>query len=198
MQFKRESGFIWSTAFRLVLFTCMSYLCVPLGLAQDQRTWVEVGTTGYQGLLQLKHFDGRRGWTGFITEINQIDEFDSWIAPESIVDSITGETVQPSVNIAGIMRSWSRYGSWYHLDAGIGLGLSVGEWGENCVDEFRFLFDFTRNCDVKKLQAMGIPIQFTVSLGKYAGLSVGLIGFFADYAQHGILNLSIPIGRYPE
>ena len=172
---------------RLALLLLLASTC----FAENDRTWLQVGS-GYGAFhLQLKTADENSGWV-----LEAAGYYPPAMFEPTIIDRETGKDVKPLFRVLAVSKLWSSAFSWGYADYGLGLGMGVGTWTKNCKEIASDFLSNTYECDYYQGSRVGIPLQASAAFGKYVGFGVSLNAFVhADDAQIRML-FTLPLGKF--
>ncbi len=163
------------------------------------RYWVEAGLSYNGGSAHIKIADGTRGWRlGY----SHIEEHTCFFCNETYMDKVTEEILDPKVDIISVSRLWSYSNRWMNTDAGIGLGLMQGDWSLDCqktsnADSELFGDHSNYYCNHNEGTMLGIPLNGSISFGKYLGAGINADYFLAQDGQSRLLvTFSLALGKF--
>lgn len=174
-----------------IISALISSLFCSLSYADDNQTWVQVGSSYGAFNLQLKTVTDNSGWAFEVAGYYPPSMFGS-----TIIDRETNKEVDPMLKVLAVSKLWSSPFSWGYADAGFGLGVGTGSWTKKCKEFGSDFLGSNYECDYYIGTRIGIPLQASVAIGKYVGLGLSLNAFVhSDDAQVRIL-FTLPLGKF--
>lgn len=159
--------------------------------AEYDRAWLQLGSGLGAFNAQVKVASESSSWAYEAAAYYHEDYLLS-----STVERDNGNELKTMFKVLAVSKFWSAPFSWGYADVGIGLGIGQGSWKDNCSsldDDGLFKTD---ECDVKKGMRLGIPLQASVSVGKYVGLGISLNAFIQQDHRHAGFLITVPLGKF--
>ena len=160
--------------------------------AQDKQQWIQLNAAPLNSSysVQFKHIENRSGWSVGMS----VFEKDSFLT--STVDRSNQESIDPQVRVLEASKLWSIPFRSGFADFGVGLGVAQGEWSNNCSASAPSSILPVNECDIKNVSTVGIPLQASITLGRYAGIGLGFNYFMSSERSYSLLSLTVPLGNF--